>query len=67
MKELDIAILLEDINPIIKRGMEGVVLEVYGDDTAYEVEFLKDNGINYEYDNNITFTIEANKLKLKDK
>ena len=40
--------LLEDINPVIKVGMQGVILEIWDEDT-FELEFLDEVGFNYEY------------------
>ena len=49
--------LAKDITPNIIKGMEGVILEIWADD-AYEVEFVKSDGTNYEYQNLSTFTID---------
>lgn len=55
--------LTKDLNPEIGRGITGVILEIYNDGEAYEVEFVKLNGSNYEYDGNATFTVDASYLK----
>ena len=52
--------IVENINPVIKAGMQGVVLEVWDD--SYEVEFLDDEGFNYEYEGKYTFTLNAKQL-----
>ena len=57
-KQYDIFELAKDINPIIKKGMLGVILEIW-DSKYYEVEFVKRDGTNYEYDGNCTFTIDS--------
>ena len=44
MKQYDIFILKEDLNPEIKSAMEGVILEIYHNDTI-EVEFVKEGRI----------------------
>lgn len=54
--------LLKDINPVIKKGMHGVILEVLATDT-YEVEFVKEDGTNFEYQGHFTFTITQTDLK----
>lgn len=54
-KQYDIFELAKDLNPVIKRGRLGVILEIW-DSKNYEVEFVKSNGTNYEYGGNSTFT-----------
>lgn len=54
--------LVESINPVIKVGMQGVVLEVLDSDT-YEIEFLDDDGFNFEFEGRFTFTLKINQLK----
>lgn len=61
INQYDTVELLEDINPNIKRGMKGVVLEKYSDED-YEIEFL-DKGKNIEYKNQFTFTVNRKLLK----
>jgi ribonuclease inhibitor len=56
-RQYDIFQLAKDLNPVIKRGMLGVILEVL-DSKNYEVEFIQNDGNNYEYDGNYTFTID---------
>ena len=58
-------ILLEALNPIIKKGMKGCILEVW-DDNMVEVEFIKPDGTNYEFKGGYTFAIAINKLKIVD-
>ena len=48
--------LTRDLNPGIKKGAKGVILEVW-DRHTFEVEFLNDEGINYEYNGEFTFTL----------
>lgn len=50
--------LTSDINPVLKVGMTGVILEVW-DEEHYEVEFLDENGFNYEYNGAGIFTLKA--------
>jgi hypothetical protein len=54
--------LVESINTVIKAGLRGVILEVYDNET-FEVEFLDEDGINYEFNGKFTFTLKANQLK----
>ena len=57
MKQYDTFILKEDLNPEIKAGMTGVILEIYSQNDI-EVEFVKQDGTNYEYNGQPTFTIK---------
>jgi hypothetical protein len=54
--------LIEDLNSVIKKGMRGVILEIWDKDT-YEVEFVKENGYNYEFEGQGTFTIKSDLIK----
>lgn len=54
--------LVKDLNPIIKAGMQGVILEIY-DETNYEVEFVKEDGSNHVYQGKGTFTICSDYFK----
>jgi hypothetical protein len=56
--QYDVFELAKDINPAIKKGMKGVILEVWDKD-AYEVEFVKKDGTNYEFGGQSTFTVDA--------
>ena len=64
MKIYDTFILLEDLNPVIRKRQEGTILEVY-DNNMIEVEFVDDAGFNYEYNGQGTFTISCDKIKIK--
>lgn len=64
MKQYDSVELLEDLNPILKKGMRGAILEVYDEGEAFEVEFVKKDAINYEYEGQNTFAVPKGKLKL---
>jgi hypothetical protein len=57
IKQYDIFILAKDISPSITKGMKGVVLEILARD-AFEIEFVKEDGTNYEFDGRSTFTID---------
>ncbi len=56
IEEFDVFELTEDINPIITKGMQGVCLQVYQDEIL--VEFVKEDGTNYKYEGQDTFTIK---------
>jgi len=57
-KRYDVFKLAKDINPTITKGMTGVILEIY-DPKTYEVEFVKEDGSNYEFEGQFTFTIDS--------
>lgn len=57
-KQYDVFILSKDINPAITQGMQGVILEIW-DDNRYDVEFVKEDGTNYEFEGQSTFTIDS--------
>ena len=56
-------ILTETQNPLIEKGMKGVVLEVIDNENVY-AEFLNENGKQIEYQNELAFKIPIKKLKL---
>ena len=55
IKQYDTFILAKDINPKIMKGMTGIILEVWARN-SFEVEFVKEDGSNYEYEGHATFT-----------
>ena len=63
IKQFDVVELLEDLNEVIKKGMVGCVLEVWDDNTV-EIEFVKNDGSNFEHEGQITFAISKKKLKI---
>jgi hypothetical protein len=62
MKQYQAIELAKDINPVIKKGMIGVILEVLDADT-YIVEFVQEDGRNYEYNGQGTFDLRGSDLK----
>ncbi len=58
IKQYDVFELTKDINPNITKGMQGVILEIYGSKT-YEVEFVKEDGSNHGFEGQFTFTIDS--------
>lgn len=53
--------LTRDLNTVIKAGMKGVILEVW-DNKTFEVEFLDNEGYNYDYEGQYTFTVKASDI-----
>lgn len=53
--------LLDDLNPNIRKGMEGIILEIWDRDFC-EVEFLDEHGANIEYNGSGTYTINKRLL-----
>jgi hypothetical protein len=62
MKQYQAIVPVRDINPVIKKGMIGVILEVLDADT-YIVEFVQDDGRNFEYDGQGTFDLKGADLQ----
>lgn len=58
IKQYDAFILAKDINPEIKKGMTGVILEIWARE-SFEVEFVKEDGSNYMYEGQATFTVDG--------
>jgi hypothetical protein len=57
VKQYDVFKLTRDLNAVITKDMEGVILEIWNDN-SFEVEFVKDDGTNYEYNDQSSFTID---------
>ena len=49
--------LSKDLNPVIVKGMMGVVLEINEADNTFAVEFPKEDGSNYKFEGNTVFTV----------
>jgi hypothetical protein len=54
--------LARDLNHVLKEGMLGVILEVW-DEQTFEVEFLNEEGYNYEYNGEGIFTLTAKDIR----
>jgi len=54
-----------DLNPIIIKGMTGVILEIW-DENHFEIEFVRKDGSNCEYDGNVTFTVNSTMIRVTD-
>ncbi len=61
LKQYDVFILKRDINPEITKGMQGVILEIWDNDN-YEVEFVKEDGTNFEFQGKSTFNIDSSNI-----
>lgn len=62
IKQYDTVELLEDLNPSLKKGMRGVILEKYTDED-FAVEFLDKDGVNIQDGMQFTFTVNIKQLK----
>jgi hypothetical protein len=60
--QYDTVVLLEDLNPKIKKGMIGAILEKYTEND-FEVEFPDKDGVNFTYENQFTFVVNRNQIK----
>ncbi|QEC68637.1 hypothetical protein FRZ67_15465 [Panacibacter ginsenosidivorans] len=63
MKQYQIVELLVDLNPVIKKGMIGVILEIWNNEN-FEAEFLDYEGFNYTYNGNATFPLNIKDVRL---
>ena len=62
MQEYDIFILKEDLNPVLPKNSKGVIMLCYPNN-EYEVEFVKDDTTNIEYQGRSTFTISGDLME----
>lgn len=62
LQEYDTFELLEDLNFNIIKGMQGVILEVWVEGKVFEVEFVKVDGTNFEFEGKFTFTVESSQI-----
>lgn len=62
ISQYDIIELTEDLNPKLTKGMQGTVLEKYGDDN-FEIEMLDNQGVNIGFGVHSTFTVRKNQIK----
>ena len=63
MKEYDVFILKEDLNPLLPKGSKGVILMTFPDN-EFEVEFVKEDATNVEYEGRDTFTVSGDLLEI---
>ncbi|AMM50681.1 hypothetical protein TH61_05115 [Rufibacter sp. DG15C] len=61
IKQYDVVELTEDINPNLKKGMHGAVLEKYNED-AYEIEVIDKNGNTLSFGTDYTFTVNKKQI-----
>jgi hypothetical protein len=62
VNQYDIIELTQDINPKLKKGMQGTILEKYNDDTL-EIEVLDAYGSNISFNDQFTFTVEKTQVR----
>ena len=60
--QYDIIELIEDINPKLRKGMRGTILEKYNDDN-FEIEILDSDGNNVTFGDLATFTVDNTQIK----
>lgn len=58
--QYDTVALKTDINPAIKAGMVGLVMDIHGSDA--EVMFTSDTGMTYTYEGQTSFIISQSQL-----
>jgi hypothetical protein len=57
INQYDIIELKEDINPKIKKGMIGVILEKFTEED-FLIEVLSEDGFNIEYNGDYTYSVK---------
>ena len=57
IRQYDVFLLAKDVNPEITKGTKGVILEIWSDNSI-EIEFVKEDGTNHEYNGEVTFTVD---------
>ena len=57
IRQYDVFLLAKDLNHEITKGMQGVILEIWGDN-GFEIEFVKEDGTNHEFNGEATFTVD---------
>jgi hypothetical protein len=62
INQYDIIELTEDLNPKLKKGMQGTILEKYNDEN-FEIEVLDREGINISFGDHHTFTVRKSQIK----
>jgi hypothetical protein len=62
INQYDIIELTEDLNPKLKKGMKGTILEKYGDEN-FEIEVLDSEGLNIGFGMHSTFTVRKDQIK----
>jgi hypothetical protein len=51
--------LSKDLNPLIVKGMMGIILEILEPEKTFEVEFPQEDGSNFIYEGKASFTISS--------
>ena len=57
IKQYDVFLLAKDLNPVITKGMQGVILEIW-DENSFEIEFVKEDGTNHDYNGEGIFSVD---------
>ena len=63
IKQYDIVKLNIDLNEVIKKDMEAVVLEIYENGRAFEIECVKDDVTNFTFEGQSTFSVIAPNIR----
>ncbi len=61
INQYDTVKLLEDLNPRVRKGVIGTIVEKYNDND-FEVEFLNKEGVNINFENQFTFTVNRSQV-----
>jgi hypothetical protein len=62
ISQYDIIELTEDLNPKVRKGMQGTILTKYTD-VNFEIEVLDSDGVNICFGDHSTFTVRKNQIK----
>jgi ATP-dependent exoDNAse (exonuclease V) alpha subunit len=57
--------LAKDLNPVIVKGMMGLIVEIQEPDKTFVAEFPKEDGSNYEYNGINSFTIATDYILIE--
>ncbi len=63
VKQYDVVLLSEDINPKMKSGTKVIILEIYENGDFFEVEAVKKDGTSVTHKDISTFTVSRNQIK----
>lgn len=57
IRQYDIFLLSKDLNKIITKGMQAVILEKWDED-SFLIEFVREDSTNHEFNGDNTFTVD---------
>lgn len=63
IKQYDTVKLNIDLNEVIRKDMEAVILEIYENGRAFEIECVKKDGTNYNFEGQSTFSVIAPNIR----